>query len=208
MKLQRVVVGPIQTNCYLLEDAGELVVIDPGDNLERILGAVGERNVSLIVATHGHWDHVGAVAGLQHETGATFAISASDAPKVDGVSRLGEHDVARGFEPMKVGRRLREGDVVNVGSVQLSVIETPGHTPGSICLYCSRQKILFAGDTLFAGGSYGRTDFEDGSFSDIVTSIRRKLARFPDDVVVCCGHGDSSTIGAERALNPLMQVSS
>ena len=204
MNIDVVVVGPIQTNCYLVEDGGELIVIDPGDDLDLIMERLAGRAVTEIVCTHRHWDHVSAVAGLQAKTGAPFAISAADADKVDGRAEVEGHDIARGFPPAQVTRRLHEGDTVQVGRLTFSVIETPGHTPGSICLYCESERILFAGDTLFAGGRFGRTDFEDGDFDAIVASMRGKLSKLNDRCAILCGHGEPTNMRIERALNPYL----
>ena len=204
MKVTTVVVGPIQTNCYLVEDAGELIVIDPGDELDMILGALSGRTVTGIVCTHYHWDHVSALAGLAQVTGAPVALSQTDAAKVDGVAVLDGHDIARGAAPAKVTRLLHEGDEVGVGTVSFTVIEAPGHTPGSICLYSEAEHVLFAGDTLFAGGSFGRTDFADGDFPAIVHSMRDKLSLLPDETAILCGHGRPTTMRAERAANPYL----
>ena len=202
MRIETRVVGPIEENCYIVEDAGELLVIDPGDELERIVSAVGKRRLRSIVVTHGHWDHIGAVAGLAAKTGAPVAASALDAAAIENCQNPSVRRNPYGL-PM-VGRRLEDGDCINVGYVSFSVLATPGHTSGSICLYSSAQKALFAGDTLFAGGRYGRTDLEGGSFEDIVRSMRERLAPLPDATAVYCGHGESTTIGAERARNPYL----
>lgn len=205
MKVQNLKVGPIQTNCYLLEDAGELVVVDPGDELHAILDAVGEQQVREIWVTHYHWDHVTALAGLEARRGAPCAMSAVDAEHVDGQTSVGGHDIARGYPAPHVDRLLREGDTVSVGSCEFRVIETPGHSAGSICYYCASENLLLAGDTLFAGGSFGRTDFEDGSFADIVDSMQNKLSSLPDETMILSGHGPRSTMGYERALNPYLR---
>ena len=205
MKVRTLVVGPIQENCHLIEDADELLVVDPGAEPERILAAVGEHPVRGIVCTHYHWDHVGAVAALQEATGAGLALGATDAPRLDGVSNMEGHDIAQGHEPAHVTRLLHGGDVVQVGQAAFAVIDTPGHTPGGICLHCAAQGLLIAGDTLFAGGSFGRTDFADGDFSALVASISGKLSQLPDATRVLCGHGSPTTIGAERRLNPFLR---
>ena len=204
MNIDIVVVGPIQTNCYLVENEGELIVIDPGDDLDLIMDGIGGRVVTEIVCTHRHWDHVSAVAGLQAKTGAPFAISAADAGKVDGLAEVDGHDIARGFAPAHVTRLLHEGDTVQVGSAVFTVIETPGHTPGSICLHCASEGVLIAGDTLFAGGSYGRTDFADGDFDAIVASMRDKLSKLDDATTILCGHGEPTNMRFERMMNPYL----
>ncbi len=205
MKIETRVVGPIEENCYLVEEGGELLVVDPGDELERIMSAVGKRPVRKIVLTHGHWDHIGAAAGLSAKTGARIAAGADDAHSIETCEKDSVRKSPYGLPA--VAERLGDGDSVTVGFVSFRVIATPGHTPGSICLYSAAQKTLFAGDTLFAGGRYGRTDLERGSFEAIVGSMREKLAPIPDDVNVYCGHGKPTTMGAERALNPYLACS-
>lgn len=207
MNVQCIVVGPIQTNCYIVEHDGAVLLIDPGDELEHIVRALDGAQPSLIVCTHYHWDHVSAVAGLQQRYGIGLALSERDAEVLDGTSRMGEHDIARSYPPPHVTRRLAAGDGIEVGSRTFTVLETPGHSPGSICLYCAEEQLLFAGDTLFAGGSYGRTDFADGDFAGIVASMQRTLSKLPDDTRVLCGHGAPTSIGAERARNPYLRAS-
>ena len=206
MKLTNLVVGPIQTNCYIAEDAGETIVIDPGDDADKILEVLDGRPVKEIVLTHCHFDHVSALSALEEATWAPAAMSAVDAPRVDGQSVDGGHDIARGHGAPHIDRLLHEGDEVSVGECTFSVIETPGHTPGSICLYCASEGVLFAGDTLFAHGGYGRTDFEGGSFHDIVASMRDKLSGLPDDTIVFSGHGPRSTMRYEKHVNEYLHA--
>lgn len=205
MNVDSIAVGPIMTNCYIVEDAGEVLVIDPGDDLTRIIAQLKGRPVKEIVATHFHFDHISALSGLERETGALAAMSAVDAERIDGISHMGEHDIDRGFGAPYIDRYLSEGDEVTVGTEILKIIETPGHSSGSLCLYCADAKVLFAGDTLFAGGRYGRTDFPDGSDEAMIRTLRTKFVGIPDDVRVYCGHGRSSTMGKERSLNPYLR---
>ena len=202
MKIDTCVVGPIQTNCYIVEDSGETIVIDPGDQPLRILDALAGREVKEIILTHYHWDHVSALSALQEATGAPAAMSVKDAKRIDGVSRLERFDIDRGHGAPHIERRLNEGDEVVVGECVFKVIETPGHTMGSICLYCPEQKTLFSGDTLFADGRHGRTDFVDGSQRAMVDTLVNKFRDVSDDTNVYPGHEHSSTMARERKLNP------
>ncbi len=204
MKISNVVVGPIHTNCYLIESDGEAVIVDPGDELEQIMNMLGGRVLKAIWITHGHWDHVSALAGLQAKTGAEVVMSAHDSGRVDGVSFVEGHDIARGFPPAHVDARVSQGDKLTVGSCTFEVLTTPGHSVDSVCYYCEQEGVLFSGDTLFSEGRYGRTDFRDGNFDDIVLSMRTKLSVLPDETEVLCGHGQSTTIGTERLLNPYL----
>jgi hydroxyacylglutathione hydrolase len=205
MKIDSIAVGPIMTNCYILQDAGQTIVIDPGDDLMRITAQLKAAPIKEIIATHFHFDHVGALSGLEAATGAPAAMSAIDAQRVDGISVMDGHDIDRGSGAPHIDRRLAEGDEVKVGDAVLNVLETPGHSSGSLCLYCASEKALFAGDTLFAGGRYGRTDFPDGSGEAMIQTLQTKFVGIPDDVRVFSGHGRSSTMGEERTLNPYLR---
>lgn len=213
MNIETVVVGPIQTNCYLVEDAGELMVVDPGDEPGRIIEAIGGRCVCQVVLTHRHWDHTGAVPVLLEETGAPLAVHRCDAPHVFTRSRQVRWYDQRCFagheracvDGRVADRLLDEGDELVVGNCVFSVIHTPGHTPGSVCLYCAGQQVLLAGDTLFAGGRYGRTDFDEGSPADMRHTLQTKFASLPDEVAVLSGHEASSVLGVERRQNPYLR---
>lgn len=205
MKIESCVVGPIRTNCYLVEDEGELVVIDPGDELTRIVADIKVRPVKEIACTHFHWDHLCALSGLKDATGAPAAISQADAAYVEGLSNMDGHDLDRGHGAPRFERMLHDGDEVTVGGSVFTVIETPGHSEGSICLYCPEQRVLFAGDTLFSKGRFGRTDLPGGSMDAMVETLSTKFVGIPDDVVVHPGHEASSTMGLERVLNPYLR---
>lgn len=203
MKLKRLVVGPYATNAYILacEETGQALVVDPGAQPERILQALKEEGLtlSLIVSTHGHSDHTGGVARLKEETGAPYALHPQDIPYLkDSRAREWMPDFQ---EPPGPDLQLKGGDTLRVGSVSLLVLETPGHTPGSVCLYT--PGLVFTGDTLFQG-SVGRTDFPGGSHARLLLSITGHLLVLPDDTVVLPGHGPRTTIGRERRTNPFL----
>lgn len=203
MEIKTVVVGPIETNCYIVEDEGELLVIDPGAAPERIMEEVGEQPVAYIVLTHGHWDHMDGLTGVAEATGAPIAAGAGDALDIEqptGRMATMLHD----YGHPTVDRRLGDGDEVSVGSVTFKVIETPGHTPGSICLYCAEEGVMFSGDTVFAHGRFGRTDFETGSPEDMVESLSKLSDIVDDETKIYPGHEDATTMKVERALNPYM----
>jgi len=202
MNVETCKVGPILTNCYIVEDDGRVMVIDPGDALTMIVADIHARPVEQIVVTHAHWDHIGALSGLAEVTGAPVAMSVVDAALVDGVTSQGGHDLDRGHGAPHVDRLLHDGDKVALGSSTFTVIETPGHSEGSICLYCADAGVLFSGDTLFSDGRFGRTDFEHGSMEKMLETLQRKFAHIPDDVIVYPGHEAATTMGRERALNP------
>ncbi|MGN0037951.1 MAG: MBL fold metallo-hydrolase [Coriobacteriales bacterium] len=212
MNISVVKVGPIQTNCYIVSSGGQCLVIDPGAQPQRILTELRGAKPVAIVLTHNHWDHTGAVPALVRATGAPVMAHRLDAPGVFGLEDNGYvprelvEDHRRALEEgMTCSRLLETGDAVELGGLRFEVLHTPGHTPGSICLYCAQEKALFAGDTLFAGGRFGRTDFEGGSMEAMVSSLGSAFAAVPDDVAVYSGHEKSSTMAAERALNPYLR---
>ena len=205
MNVETCKVGPILTNCYIVEDGGKVLVIDPGGDLTMIVADIHARPVEQIVVTHAHWDHVGSLSGLADVTGAPVAMSAADAALVDGVANQDGHDIDRGHGAPHVDRILHGGDELTLGSKVFTVIETPGHSEGSICLYCAEDGVLFSGDTLFSGGRFGRTDFEHGSMEKMIETLSTKFVDIPDDVIVYPGHEGASTMGRERALNPYLR---
>lgn len=194
MKIYTLPLGQLETNCYLVADGdGNAAVIDPATAPERILQTARDSSLTIqaILLTHGHFDHVGAVAGLtqalrcpvwMHENELTLPEYLTDGPLyyTDGYG---------------------EGDTVTVGGLQFTVLHTPGHTPGSVCLRCGDA--LFTGDTLFAG-SCGRTDFSGGSGSEMCRSLRR-LAQLPGDLAVYPGHGGATTLAREKRENPYLR---
>jgi hydroxyacylglutathione hydrolase len=218
-------VGMLQCNCHIVGDpqTREAIVIDPGDDAGRILEVIERHHlkVTAIVVTHTHIDHVVGLHRVQKATGAPVYIHADDL----GLYRmLGVQATWLGWktpEEVKIDQLVREGDVIRWGPYQAQILHTPGHTPGSICLYmpsdmpsastdASASKAakpvtgqLFAGDTLFAG-SIGRTDLWGGSFEAIIHSLKEKLLELPDSTIVYPGHGETTTIGKERATNPFL----
>lgn len=212
MNISVVKVGPIQTNCYIVASAGRCLVIDPGAQPQRILAELRGAKVEAIVLTHRHWDHTGAVPALVRATGAPVMAHRLDADGVFGLEDNGYvprelvEDHARALEEgMACSRQLEAGELIELGELAFEVLHTPGHTPGSICLYCAQEKALFAGDTLFAGGRFGRTDFEGGSMDAMVRSLGSAFAGVPDEVRVYPGHEKSSSMAVERALNPYLR---
>ncbi len=203
MIIKKLTVGPIMANCFILgcEETREAVVIDPGDETDRILTVLEESDlkVKYIIDTHGHFDHVGGNKKLKDITGADIMIHVLDAPMLNHLSASA---AAWGFSaddspsPDKI---LEEGDTITFGNITLKVIHTPGHSPGGISLYTDGY--VFVGDTLFAG-SIGRTDFPGGDYKTLISNIRNKLFVLGDDVQVFTGHGPETTIGKEKRFNP------
>lgn len=205
MRIESLVVGNLQTNCYIVADepGGQAIVIDPGGDAPLILDTIARHKwtVKMVVNTHGHFDHIMANKAIVEATGAPLAVHPDDAPML--TNPLRSFSVFAGsLSPIQAPTvELVEGSVVEVGSDRFTVLHTPGHSPGSISLYNAREKVLFSGDALFQMG-IGRTDFPGGSMPVLLQSIRDKLFTLPDDTIVYSGHGPSTTIGYERANNP------
>lgn len=198
------VVGPLECNCYVVGDARtrHAVVIDPGGDAAELARVISERSlvVVAIVATHAHFDHVAAGGELKEATGAPFLLHRGDLEWLGWMQESAR--LWLGLElpaPPEVDRFSSDGDVLSAGGVELGVVHTPGHSPGSISLV--GNDAVFSGDTLFAG-SVGRTDLPGGSEPELVRAVHEKLFALDDDVVVLPGHGPSTTVGAERSSNP------
>lgn len=204
-------VGPIQANCVLLgdADAGELVVIDPGEEGERIAERVRASGLqpTMILHTHGHIDHAGGTAELARELGAGLPIGLHR-DETELYRNLPMQAQMFGLEveaPPEPDLWLEHGLKLEVGGLELGVRHTPGHSPGSVCFVVSgaNEPLVVVGDVLFAG-SIGRTDLMGGSFPVLERSIRTQLYILPDDTRVICGHGPDTTIGREKATNPFV----
>ena len=206
-------VGPYATNCYIVSEGAEVMVVDPGSEPDRILEALGSKKPKYLLITHAHWDHVGALPALVEAAGAPVLAHAEDAPFVYGlpigIAAAAPQDQAAHREAvergMAVDTSLHDGDELTLGGKALRVLHTPGHTPGCLCLYAPEDKRLFAGDTLFANGRYGRTDFPRGDNAVMVNTLKTKFVDIPDDVTVYSGHEGYSTMGRERQFNPYLR---
>ncbi len=199
-------VGPIMANCYILgcEETREAVVIDPGDDADRILMALAEEKltVTYLINTHGHFDHVSANRRMKEATGAQLAIHTEDVPMLSQLSRSAASFGLSAENSPEPDRLLHDKDTVRFGNISLTVIHTPGHSRGGIALYTPGH--LFAGDTLFAG-SIGRTDLPGGDYDTLIASIKQKLLVLPDDTVVYTGHGPETTLANEKRMNPFLR---
>ncbi len=207
MQIIRLPVGMLQANCYLVAEAGgDAVVIDPGAEAERIIEAVRSRDLKVkhILLTHVHFDHMQAAADVAAATGADILAPEGDWPALtDPQLSLCHMMPGGGSQTLSAAGKLRDGEVVEAGKLRLTVLHTPGHTPGSCCFLCG--DVLFTGDTLFRG-SVGRTDFPGGSYDALKRSLDR-LAALPGDYTLLPGHDDATTLAEERAGNPYMNDS-
>lgn len=207
MAIQTFVVGPLQSNSYLVVDerSRQAAVIDPGMESESVLEAVRREGlrVESVIITHGHFDHVFSSAAFKAETGAQVIMHPDDVPLLLEMPETARFFGFKAPPPPQPDRLVREGDVIKVGELALRVLETPGHTPGGISLCLDNA--VFVGDTLFAG-SVGRTDLRGGSLDALLRSIRTRLLTLPDWTVVYPGHGPATSIGAERRDNPFLQA--
>lgn len=207
MIIEKLTVGPIMANCFVIgcEETREGAVIDPGAEAGRIMDVVNTAGlrVTRIINTHGHFDHVGANREIKATTEAELIIHPLDA------TMLAQLDQMAGAFGMSVenspppDRTVEEGDLIQVGNLTLAVLHTPGHTPGGISLHIDGH--VFVGDTLFQG-SIGRTDFPGGDYDTIIRSIREKLFPLGDQVVVYTGHGPETAIGQEKQFNPFARL--
>ncbi len=197
-------VGALQCNCSIFGDetTREAVVIDPGDEIDRIQAVLQRHGLTVkwIVITHAHIDHIGGAGKLQALTGAPVYMNEADYALVKGLAAQASWLGMPEPQPVSIDVGLRDGDRLNMAGANFDVLHTPGHTQGSVCLLLADQNKLIAGDTLFYD-SIGRTDLPGGDYTQILRSIKTKLLALDDETKVICGHGQTTTIGRERMHN-------
>ena len=205
MIVEKIVVGPLASNCYIVADDAvpEGIIIDPGDEAGAILERVGELGIDIkyILLTHGHLDHIAAVTRVKEVTGASLVVHKEDADGLNDRSLSLFMGVTLPEVP-KPDRLLRGWESIEFGGLSFTVLHTPGHSPGGVCLL--GEGVLFSGDTLFNCG-IGRSDLPGGDPEKLLHSIHTRLLILPDETVVYPGHGPQTTIGEERRRNPFLQ---
>jgi hydroxyacylglutathione hydrolase len=208
MIIKMLVVGPLASNCYIVGSSAtkQGMIIDPGADADTIMRTVQQTglSISIIVITHAHMDHVGALREVQQKTNAQFAIHEAEKGFVFStpMRMLTSLGVSPIKSPPRPDRLLKDGDLIDLGDLHFEVLYTPGHSSGGICLL--GHGVVFSGDTLFKLG-IGRTDFPGMSHERLMKSIREKLMVLPDETIVYPGHGPATTIGDERRGNPFLQ---
>ncbi len=209
MIIKQLIVGSMGVCSYIIgcEATKKGAVVDPGGDENIILAEVEKLGLDIeyVIATHGHPDHVCGNRTIKEATNAKIVMHEADADFFEQTETQNYFSML-GLEPSPATEiRVKEGDILEIGTVKLQIIHTPGHTPGGICLYCAPD--LITGDTLFVGG-VGRTDFPGGSYSELINSLKTKVLALPDDTVVWPGHGyggSQSTIGEEKKSNPYLR---
>ena len=201
-------VGMLQCNCSIFGDetTHEAMVIDPGDNIDGILGVLAKPalKVKAIVITHAHIDHIGGAAKLKAATGAPVHMNANDQEIYDHLDMQASWLNMKTPEKTTVDTEARDGDTLALGEATFHVLHTPGHTQGSISLWIPAENKVIAGDTLFRDG-IGRTDLPGGDGRQILRSIHDQLMTLPEEATVVPGHGGNTTIGREKERNPFLQ---
>lgn len=204
VKIDRLVLGMVSTNCYLIsnEETKEAICFDPADNADRILEVLKEKDLTLkgILLTHGHFDHMSAAEELREKTKVLLYAMEEErqlltSPEINLSFTFLGHPVI-----VNADEYLQDGQEITLASFKIKAIHTPGHTAGGCCYYFEKEGVLVSGDTLFCR-TIGRTDFPTGSYSTLVDSIRNKLFALPDETIVLPGHEDDTTIGYEKKYN-------
>ncbi|OOF79729.1 MBL fold metallo-hydrolase [Rodentibacter caecimuris] len=207
MNIEIIPVTPFQQNCSLIWDNEKnAAIVDPGGEAEKLIQQIEKFGVNLkaILLTHAHLDHVGAAEQIkQHFNVEIWGSQESDRFLFDSLPEQAERFGLPNIKAFLPDRWLNEGEVVNIGDFRFDILHLPGHTPGHIGFIEQEKKVAFTGDVLFQG-SVGRTDFPQGSHEQLISSIREKLFKLHDDMIIIAGHGPYTTIQREKATNPFL----
>lgn len=204
MKIETIVVGVLQTNCYIVHDGRQAIIIDPGSDAKKIINFIKNKSLTpkLILNTHYHFDHTGANFDIKSMFNTPIAIGKKDAPFLQNAYKDALVFMIEAKESPQADILLKADDTIVFGDIKFIVIETPGHTIGSICLYNKENAVLFSGDTLFFE-SIGRYDLPTGNFENLMSSIDLILT-LPENTTVYPGHGPQTTIKHEKVNNPFI----
>lgn len=206
ISVNSMMLGVVGTNCYIVsnDDTKEAVVIDPGDEAEKVNDFLKKNGLTpkAVLLTHGHFDHIMGVDGVRDAWQVPVYVSEPEKALMEDPLLNGCGMIGRSVS-VKADKFLKDKEEVAFGGMLFEVIYTPGHTGGGVCYYMPQTELLFSGDTLFQG-SVGRTDLPTGSMSTLVRSIKERLVNLPEDTKVLPGHGPSSTIGEEKKYNPYL----
>lgn len=193
----------IITNSYIVSDENrkEGAIIDPGGEADKIIEMINtlDLKIKYIILTHCHIDHIGALKELKEQTKATILMSRKGAEEINNPYMNLSTYFDKELMYIDVDARIDEGDLIHIGDLEFKVIDTPGHTRDSICLYCEKENLLFSGDTMFAG-TWGRTDLPSGNMEEIMNSINEKILILPDETMVYPGHDRPTTVGDEKVI--------
>jgi glyoxylase-like metal-dependent hydrolase (beta-lactamase superfamily II) len=207
MDVRMFTVGPVAENCFIARRDGSdrAVIVDPGDEAEMLLGAIGELGVTLdaILLTHTHFDHVGAVAPVAKATGAEVWVPELEKPVLADINRYQPFPGIGPFENYDAEHTVTGGEKLELAGLEIDVLFTPGHSPGHVTYAIADESALFSGDVLFQG-SVGRTDLPGGDWDTLLGSIRTLVDSYPEDTTVYPGHMGITTLGRERATNPFL----
>ncbi len=198
-------VGIMGVNCYIIGDKTEAIIVDPGSDAEKIISILNECEITAkyIVLTHCHFDHILAVEKIMEKSDVKLVACQNEKENLLDASVNYTDKYSRNPVRLTADVYVKDGDIIKSGELEFKVIETPGHTSGSMCLYCKGENLLVSGDTLFYS-SVGRCDLATGNEETLVKSIKEKLFILPDDTVVLPGHGEDTSIGFERVNNPFI----